>query len=123
MRSVSAADPVPTTISAPPSGLSAKSFSLFKRDAFLFVTNLATGIVVARKLGPEALGVWVILQMILAYAESFGRIKCDIAAVYYLGQKKYEVADVVLTLNALAIITSTLIIGIAFSQFDRLYTV
>jgi len=103
--------------------LSAKSFALFKRDVFLFVTNLITSVVVARTLGPSALGLWVILQMILGYAESFGRMKWDIAAVYFLGKKKHEIGDVVFTLNALAIITSLLIIALVLWRFEWLYQV
>lgn len=103
--------------------LSAKSFSLFKRDVFLFITNLMTGVVVARALGPSALGIWVILQMILGYAESFGRIKWDLAAVYFLGKKKHEMGDVVFTLNAAAVVTSALIIGFVVWKFEWLYGV
>lgn len=101
--------------------LSEKSFSLFKRDVFLFVTNLITGVVVARILGPTALGLWVILQMILAYAEGFGRLQWDTAAIYLLGQKKYQLSDVVFTLNAAALIMSGLIIGLVLWQFEWVY--
>lgn len=90
--------------------LSSKSSSLLKRDLFLFATNLATGIVVARSLGPSAMGVWIILQLIPSYAEAFGRIKVDIAAVYYLGQGKYSFSDVVATLNAIALIMSGMLV-------------
>ena len=90
-----------------------KSFSILQRDVFLFVTNLATGIMVARVLGPTALGIWVILQLIPTYAESFGRLKFDAASVYFLGRGKYRVRDVVLTLNVLAVATSAIVIGLA----------
>jgi O-antigen/teichoic acid export membrane protein len=103
--------------------LSAKSASLFKRDVFLFATNLFTGVVIARTLGPNALGLWVILQMILAYAESFGRMKLDYAAIYLLGQNKYDISEVVVTLNTVAIVTSGLIIGLVLWRFDWLYHV
>lgn len=101
--------------------LSAKSFSLFKRDVFLFLTNLVTGVVIARKLGPSALGLWVILQMVIGYAESFGRIKFDAAAVYFLGKQKYRIGEVVFTLNMLAIVTSALIVGAILWQFEWVY--
>jgi len=62
-----------------------KAFSLLQRDIFLFTTNLITGILVARKLGPGIFGVWVILQMIPAYAEAFVEQKW-ISRRYIFGQ-------------------------------------
>ncbi len=64
--------------------LSVKVFSIFQRDLLLFITNLVTGILLARFLGPSALGIFGILSMVPAYAEGFGRIKVDIAAVYFI---------------------------------------
>jgi O-antigen/teichoic acid export membrane protein len=93
--------------------LALKAFSILQRDVFLFVTNMATGIMVARVLGPAALGVWIILQFIPMYAESFGRLKFDVASVYFLGRGQYRVRDVVLTLNVLAGASSGVVIGLA----------
>jgi O-antigen/teichoic acid export membrane protein len=101
--------------------LAAKAYSLFRRDILLFVTNTITGIVVARQLGPTALGLWVILQMLVGYAEAFGRIKFDAAAVYMLGRKKYEIRDVVFTLNTLAVVTSALVVGLILWRFEWVY--
>lgn len=101
--------------------LSAKSFSLLQRDVFLFVTNLLTGVIVARELGPVSMGLWVILSMIPSYAESFGRLKFDVAAVYFLGKGKYNVGDVVSTLNILALISSACILIPIIWQIDWLY--
>jgi len=67
---------------------SSKVFSIFQRDLLLFITNLITGVLIARILGPSALGIFGILSMVPAYAEGFGRIKVDIAAVYFIGKKK-----------------------------------
>ena len=64
-----------------------KSFSILKRDILLFVLNVFTSIVIARKLGPELLGIWIIISLIPAYAEAFGRTKFDLAAVYFIGKK------------------------------------
>ena len=83
-----------------------KSFSLFKRDAFLFFANTLTSVIIARKLGPEIMGVWVLLSLIPIYAESFGRLKFDIASVYFLGKGIYTEKDVERTLNSVAIIVS-----------------
>jgi O-antigen/teichoic acid export membrane protein len=98
-----------------------KAFSILIRDAFLFVTQLVTSVTIARKLGPEMMGIWVILGMIPSYAESFGRMKFDIAAIYFLGKNKYRMGEVVFTLNALAIITSALIVILILWQFNWLY--
>ena len=101
--------------------LANKAFSILKRDAFLFASQLITSVIIARKLGPDMMGIWVILSMIPSYAESFGRIKFDIAAVYFLGKNKYSIGEVVRTLNALAVIFSTLIVILILWQFDWLY--
>ena len=91
--------------------LAIKSTSLLKRDAFIYATKIFTSVVIARKLGPEMLGIYVILTLIPLYAESFGRGKFDIAAVYFLGIQKYGMDEMVITLNVLALATSGLIVG------------
>jgi len=101
--------------------LSTKSFSVFKRDIFLYITQMVTSVIVARKLGPEAMGILVILNMIPSYAESFGRMKFDIAAVYFLGKNKYKLGDVVFTLNILAALTSILIVAPILVEFEWFY--
>jgi len=101
--------------------ISSKAFSLFQRDIFLFFTNLVTGIVIARKLGPTALGIWAILQLIPSYAEALGRLKFDIAAVYFLGKGKYRVGEMIFILNILAFASSLIIIGIFVWKFDYFY--
>ena len=50
--------------------------------------NLLMRVAVARILGPEMIGLWVILLLIPGYAEAYGRLKFDIVAVYFLGKKK-----------------------------------
>lgn len=100
-----------------------KSFSLLQRDIFLFFTNLVTGVVIARKLGPEVLGLWVILSIIPGYAEAFGRTKADIAAVYYLGTGKYDIGEVIFNLNIVALCSSLIIIVPILWQFNWLYNV
>jgi len=101
--------------------LAAKSTSILKRDAFLYAMRILTSVVIARKLGPEVLGVYVILSLIPSYAESFGRLKFDIAAVYFLGKGKYTMGEMVLTLNVLALATSGLIVSAVLWQFDWIY--
>lgn len=100
---------------------SSKIFSIFKRDLLLFVTNLLTGVIVARTLGPSMLGVWVILSLVPAYAESFGRPKADVASVYFIGQKIFRREDILFNLNIIALVSSILIVGILLWQFEPIY--
>lgn len=102
-------------------GLGRKSLSIAKRDVFLLLSNLITGIVVARVLGPAALGVWAIFQLIVSYAESLGRLKFDQAAVFFLGARKYEAGVVAFTLHVLALASSMLLVGVLFLSFGWIY--
>lgn len=89
--------------------LAKKSFSLLQRDIFLFITNTITSIAIARTLGPEIMGLWVILSLVTIYAETFGRLKLEVASVYYLGQGKYSEKDAERTLNSVALLVSIII--------------
>ena len=91
-----------------------KSFSIFKRDILLFVLNVFTSIVIARKLGPELLGIWIIISLIPSYAEAFGRTKFDLAAVYFIGKKKYIENEVLFHINIIAILTGIFIVALIF---------
>jgi O-antigen/teichoic acid export membrane protein len=102
--------------------LSLKSFSIFKRDILLLSTNLATGILVARTLGPSVLGIWMILTLVPSYAEAFGRLKVDVASVYFIGQNKFHPQNILLSLNVIAIISSSLLLSLLLWQFELLYT-
>lgn len=102
-------------------GFAEKSFSLFRRDVILFCTNLCTSVVVARKLGPEMMGLWTILLLIPSYAEAFGRLKFDIAAVYFLGKKKVPLGEMTFFLHIIAIVTSLVITIIFIANFSWFY--
>src|SRR6266545_7282496 len=94
-------------------GLARKSLSIAKRDVVLMGSNFATGVVVARVLGPSALGIWVIFQLILSYAEALGRPKFDQAAVYYLGRRTYDAGTVAFNLHVLAVGSASLLLLVA----------
>lgn len=98
-----------------------KSSSVLKRDVFLLLTRIFTSAIIARKLGPDMLGISVIVMLIPSYAEAFGRLKFDMAAVYFLGKRKYALGDVVWTLNLLALATSGLIVAAILWQFTWIY--
>lgn len=99
-----------------------KSFSIFQCSLFAFAVNLITGAFIARILGPVGMGVWVILMMVPSYAEAIGRFKLDIAAVYYLGQKKYRLGEMCFVLNILALITSAVLLIVLVWQRDFIRT-
>ena len=95
-----------------------KAFSVLGRDFFLLFSNLITSILIARTLGPEIMGIWVILNTVPSYAEMLGRTKVDLAAVYFLGKGKYQIGDIASSLNLIAIVTSSLIIFPIMIFFD-----
>lgn len=92
--------------------LAKKSLSIFIRDGFLFISNAVISIILARSLGPQYLGLWFTLNLIPSYAELFGRIKIDVAAVYFLSKGKYSLDEILPVINTLAIIFSAAIVGI-----------
>jgi len=100
--------------------LASKSLSVLIRDIFLLFSTLLTSVVIARTLGPEIMGIWIILNIIPSYAEMFGRTKVDLAAVYLLGKKFHSVGDVVATLNFIAGIVSLLIVAMLLGAYDSL---
>lgn len=81
-----------------------------------------TGILVARCLGPAALGIWVILAMVPSYAEALGRTKADLASVYFLGKKIFRREDVLCSLNLIALVGSIIILTFILWQFEPLYS-
>ncbi len=95
-------------------GLAEKSFSVFIRDIFLFFSNAVIGVILARSLGPHFLGLWFMLNLIPSYAELFGRIKIDLAAVFFLSKKKYTVLQIVPVINTYALLFAGIIISFAF---------
>lgn len=101
--------------------VSDKIFSIFKRDISLFLLNLATGIFVARVLGPKVFGIWVILALFTSYAEVLFRLKADIAAVYYIGQKKFKREDILSSLNLIALVSSIVVAAIIFIFESSIY--
>lgn len=101
--------------------LANKAFSIFQRDLLLFITRLATGIIVARTLGPAALGIWMILSLVPSYAEAMGRLKVDVASVYFMGQKTFRREDVLFNLNLIALASAGTILAIILWQFGPIY--
>jgi len=101
--------------------LAHKAFSIFKRDALLFIVNLLTGVLVARMLGPLALGAWLAMSLVVSYSESLGRIKTDAAAVYLIGKKIYKREDILFNMNLISLASSVLILSIIYLLFNHIY--
>lgn len=101
-------------------GLASKSLSIFIRDSFLFISNAVVSIILARSLGPFYLGVWFTLNLLPSYAELFGRIKIDAAAVFFLSKGKYHLNQALPAINLIALFFSLLLVGIYFSFFSEL---
>jgi len=101
--------------------LAHKAFSIFQRDVLLFATRLVTGIIVARTLGPVALGIFTILSLVPSYAEAFGRLKVDVASVYFMGQKTFRREDILFNLNLIALASVGTILAIILWQFGPIY--
>ena len=97
------------------------TFSIFLRDIFLTVSNIITGIIIARKLGPEFFGFWMILMLIPSYAEAFGRIKVDIASVYFIGKKKYNEFSILNNVNSIGSLITGFIILLFLLFFEYIY--
>ena len=98
--------------------ISDKSLSLFNRDIFVYSSKIILGAIVARILGPVGLGIWIIFEMIPSYAEAFGRLKFDVASVYFLGKKKYGLGETVFFLNITSLISSFIIIALILLNID-----
>ena len=100
---------------------SKKVFSIFKRDVFLFFSNIFTGIIIARTLGPKYFGLWMILQLIQSYSEAFGRTKSDVASIYFYSNTKFNKGNILLNLNILSLTTWTLFFLLFVSNYNFIY--
>jgi O-antigen/teichoic acid export membrane protein len=97
------------------------SFRILRRDVLVYVVQIFTGAVVARVLGPEAMGLWIILQMIPSYAEPLGRIHLDSASCYFVSRGTYRIGEVSFVVVVGSLITSTLLIVAFYWQQDFIY--
>ena len=103
------------------SSFSKSTFSIFKRDIFVFVLSFITSIFIARKLGPSILGIVSIFKIIISYSEALVRTKSDLASVYLIGKKKISLVDALSNLNLIAISSSSIFLCIVFFKFNFFY--
>jgi len=80
------------------------ALKIFGQDTLVSSLMFAAGIVLARYFGPDQLGLLYVFLMVASYTEKFGRLgMMDHAAVYYLGQKKYSLAETTRHLTMIAL--------------------
>lgn len=101
--------------------LTDKFLAIFQRDAILFFAIMLTGIVIARELGPDLMGIWTILLLIPGYAEAAGRTQYDQSAVYFMGKKVADLREITFILHLTALASVIIIGGIFLSQFEWFY--
>ena len=94
------------------------ALSIFQRDIFVYFLSILAGVIVARKLGPQMLGIWVVLALIPSYAEAFGRLKTDIASVYVIGKGHARPEEVLFSMNIFALLTSSIIVLLLLWQIE-----
>ena len=89
------------------------------RDFFVVAVKVMTSSIIARSLGPENFGIWIVLLILPSYAEAFTRPKLDVAAVYFLGKGDMKLGEVasVLFLVSIAIGSVVFALGIWNAQF------
>ncbi len=95
--------------------------SLFKSltTTFLFrviviASSMTTGIILARTLGPEGRGEWALILLnviLLTLIANFGTPE---ASIYFIGQKKFNEQDVILTLTSYSFIIAVVIVLVNF---------
>jgi len=66
----------------------------FSTKGMDFVVGIGVSIIIARYLGPEGRGIYVLAMLLPTLLASFGNFGLGQAAVYYLGQKKYSKQEV-----------------------------
>lgn len=76
------------------------------QQIYIFILNIAIGVLIARDLGPTLLGVFVAIQIISSNAEIFGRPKVDIGAMSYYGNHNYENKNILQNVNLIGLIAS-----------------
>lgn len=98
----------PATAIAKPPRFRDQTFSLFRLNMLSYALRLFTSVIVARELGPETLGWWILLSLFPTYADGFARLKVDVAAVYVLGRGLGTFAEVSAAIHFIALVTGGL---------------
>ena len=89
---------------------------IFTAELIILLLQILTSIFVARYLGPDALGLYVILLLIPAYLEAIGRSYLDYSAVYFVANRKENFASVLYLVNCMSVII-VLVLTVAFVSY------
>jgi len=89
---------------------------IFTAELIILLLQFLTSIFVARYLGPDALGLYVILLLIPAYLEAIGRSYFDYSAVYFIANRKENLASVLHLVNCMSVII-VFVLTVAFVSY------
>jgi O-antigen/teichoic acid export membrane protein len=105
----------------PPGSLVRNSAALLSRDVVLMGVRFVATVYIARRLGPAAMGAWLVLTMIPSYAEAFARLKVDLASVYFVGSGRYDPGRVAFGLNVIALATGGAVVAVGWLGQDLVH--
>lgn len=95
---------------------------VFRVEVLVFVLTFSTSILIARKLGLNALGIWAILRLISSYLECFGRLKTEAAVIYFIGKNKYKRDEIFLSSLFINFIMIGILYTFSYFNFENIYT-
>ena len=82
---------------------------MFRRDVSIQLFNLSTNVFIANILGSDDFGLWVTILLVPAYVEAFGRVKVDVASVYFLRKYPSNSSEYIGVVNIISLILSSAI--------------
>jgi len=104
-----------------PVRFAAGSFQILRRDIVVYASQLVTGAIIARVLGPAAMGLWIVLQMIPSYAEALGRVQFDTAACFFINRGTHRFGRVAFAVVTVSMAMAALMIAAYWWQQDLLF--
>jgi len=93
---------------------------IFSSKIVLFWLNLAKSILIHRFLGPFGKGQYALITQIPRLLTTLGNLGLGVSAVYYTGQKRDRLTDIVSTSLVAALVLGLLLIGLLVLAFDYL---
>ena len=97
--------------------ISKNSAITFSSQILIFVSGLATSIILARALGPKGKGIYTLIILIPTVMLKLGSLGIEAANVYFTGSKKYKIEDIVSN----SLLSSILLGSILFLLFFNIY--
>ena len=99
--------------------ISSSSFNIFKRDIIYFI-NFLTSILISRRLGVIALGIWSILRLISAYGEVIEEQGLNSRNIFYR-KEKYDEKIIFSSINIILIVSILIISILLFNYSENIY--